>query len=110
MFAAGVNVVAVPAISLLFFLRVSAVYLHNKIIMATFGLCWLGLLCCFVLDSFTIFSDFIYLDQARPCDLAGRTTDAWAYVASAIFDTLIFLAISWRLVSTSMIGTGWRIA
>jgi hypothetical protein len=79
--------------------------------MVIFGVCWLGLLSSFALDSVTIFSDFLRLTlvQTRPCDLAGRTTDAWAYVASAIFDTLVFLAISWRLISTSIIGSAsWR--
>jgi len=107
-FAAVVNVVTVPAISLLFLLRVTAIYLHNRIVMTFFGVCWWGLLLAFVLDSTTIFSDFLHLDQYRPCSLVGRTTDAWAYIASGIFDTLIFLAISLRLASTSMIGNSWR--
>lgn len=102
-FAAAVNIFAVPTISFLFFLRVTAVYLHNKVIITFFGVLWFGVLSLFVLDSTTMFSfDFIDEKHSRPCSLAGRTIDAWAYVASAIFDTLVFLAISWRLASTSM--------
>jgi len=54
-----------------------------------------------------MFSKFLHIEENKPCSLTGRSTDAWAYTASAIFDTLIFLAISWRLASTSMIGSSW---
>jgi len=55
-----------------------------------------------------MFSKFLHIEENKPCSLTGRSTDAWAYTASAIFDTLIFLAISWRLASSSMIGDSWR--
>jgi len=107
-FAAVVNIVTVPAISLLFLLRVIAIYLHHRIVIAFFGICWLGLLVSCVIDSATMFSNFLHLPETKNCSLTGRSTDAWAYTASAIFDTLIFLAISWRLASTSVIGSSWR--
>lgn len=108
-FQAAVNIIAVPAISLLFLLRVNAIYLHNKIIVAIFIACWLGLFGSFLLDSLTMLAEFLHPAKSKPCNLAGRSTDAWAYVANATFDTLVYLAISWRLVSTSMIShCGWR--
>lgn len=78
--------------------------------MTVFGLCWLGIFIAFLLDSVTVFSEsnFIVPDHTKPCNLAGRITDAWAYVASATFDTLVFIAISWRLASTSMIGNSFK--
>lgn len=107
-FEAIINIIAVPAISLLFLLRVTAIYLHHRIVMTFFGICWLGLLVSFVIDSVTMFSNFLHLSEFEICSVTGRSTDAWAYTASAIFDTLIFLAISWRLASSSMIGDSWR--
>lgn len=105
-FEAIINIIAVPAISLLFLLRVTAIYLHNKVVIAIFAACWLALLGSFVLDSLTMLSGFMRPSKAKLCNLPGRTTDAWAYIANAVFDTLVYLAISWRLASTSM-SSSW---
>lgn len=106
-FEAIIDIIAVPAISLLFLFRVTAIYLHSRVAIAIFVTCWLALLGSFVYNSLTLLSGSIHTSKTRPCNLVGRTTDAWAYIANGIFDTLVYLAISWRLASTSMIGNSF---
>lgn len=110
---ATLNMFMVPAISLLFFFRVNAVYLHNKFVVALFGILWLVLLGSFVYDSATIFAGYVHVDDERNCSLAGRTskswlTDALACIVTAVFDTCIYIAISWRLACISMAGRNWK--
>jgi hypothetical protein len=40
--------------------------------------------------------------------LPVESSDAWGFVANSIYDTLIYLAISWQLASFSMAGDGWK--
>src|ERR1700727_4039706 len=41
LFIAAVNTIMMPATSILFFIRLRAVYLHDKCIVTFFGSCWL---------------------------------------------------------------------
>jgi hypothetical protein len=92
------NIIIMPAASGLFFIRLSAVYSHSKYVMIPFGFCWLGVL--------GIFS-YISIEGMARCSGVNRSTqcfevqpiDAWGYIATAIYDTFMYLAISWQLAS-----------
>jgi hypothetical protein len=90
------NIVIMPAASGLFFVRLSAVYSCNKCVMTCFGCCWLGILGIFVFD--TTVGILRCLDHSAMCFVVQHN-DAWGYIAAAIYDTLMYFAISWRLAS-----------
>jgi hypothetical protein len=97
------NILIMPAVSGLFYIRLSAVYSHNKYIMVVFGSCWLGLLAIFIFDSVTVFTRF---SRSTACFVI-KHSDAWGYIATAVYDTLMYFAISWRLASFASID-GWK--
>jgi hypothetical protein len=100
------NVGIVPAVSGLFFARLSAIYSRDIYIMTFFGFCWLGVLGLFVYESTTISSRFTDHHEFFVC-YSINPPDAWAYIAIAVYDTLMYLAISWRLASFGM-NNGWK--
>ena len=102
-FIGAANILIMPAVSGLFYVRLVAVYSHNKYIMGVFGTCWLGLLAIFIFDSITVFTRF---SQSTGCYVI-KHSDAWGYIATAVYDTLMYLAISWRLASFASID-GWK--
>jgi hypothetical protein len=91
------NIVIMPAASGLFFIRLSAIYSRDKYIMALFGSCWLVILGIFVFDSAEGIMQCSNEDSLQCFTVQG--IDAWGYIATAVYDTLMYLAISWRLAS-----------
>jgi hypothetical protein len=91
----------VPAISGLFLVRLSAVYSRDKYVMTFFGLCWLAVFGIFVYDTTTILSRFASDHNSFRCYSVKRP-EGWAYIATAVYDTLMYVAISWRLASFGM--------
>jgi hypothetical protein len=96
--AAVANIVIMPAASGLFFIRLGAVCSRNKYIMAFFGCCWLDILGLFLFDSSRVLLGSSSLGQSMPC-LSTKYRDACGYIATAVYDTLMYFAISWRLAS-----------
>ena len=96
------NIIIMPAASGLFFIRLSAVYSHSKYILISFAFCWLGVLGIFA---------YISIEGMARCSGVNRSTqcfvvqpiDAWGYIATAIYDTLMYLAISWQLASLASV-------
>lgn len=93
--------VAFSSTSLLFFLRVRAVFKENKYIVICFFCLWLSVLG----GSLTIatLGDAVHLGPTRYC----RAINVKAYaiaapITFAVNDTFVFLAISWRLMTNSM--------
>jgi len=89
------NIVIMPAISGLFFVRLSAVYSYNKYVVAFFGSCWLAVLGFFVFAITSVI--WQYSDDSKQCFAIGRT-DAWGYIATGVYDTLMYLGGSHRLL------------
>jgi len=100
-FIGAANLVIMPAISGLFFVRLSAIYSRDKYVMAFFGSCWLCILCIFIYDTTQVLSRFSQGNVSMEC-FSVRPPDAWGYMGTAIYDTLMYLAISWRLASFNM--------
>jgi hypothetical protein len=95
-----------PAVCGLFFVRLSAIYGGNKYVMTFFGLCWLAVLGIFIYDTTTVLSRFKN-DRASFQCFSVKSFDAWEYIATASYDTLIYLALSWQLASLG-INDGWK--
>ena len=94
----AINVVIIPSASILLSIRVRAVYSRNIYINIFFGSCWLVVFGFFAFDSINGLlrcSRFILPTQC----FVLHHTDAWGYMANVVYDTLLYLSISWRLAS-----------
>ena len=100
------NIFIMPAASGLFFIRLIAVYVHDKYAMVFFGSCWLVILVFFVFDSTQTLIRLPSVTRSSGC-ITVKHNDAWGYLATAIYDTLMYVAISWRLSSFATLS-GWR--
>ncbi|PPQ70819.1 hypothetical protein CVT24_001036 [Panaeolus cyanescens] len=92
--------IAIPATSLLFFFRVKAVFDRNQLVVAFFGFMWLAVLagCLTVTQGVT----GVNIGPTKYC----LNFDLKDYVSAAaiiplVNDTLVFLAISWRLMTNT---------
>jgi len=85
---------------MLFFIRLRAVYLRNKYVIIFFASGWLVVLSIFTLDSIKAIRECskpVHPPQSTCFQL--RHSEAWGYIATAVYDTLMYLAISWKLAS-----------
>ena len=114
-----------PATSFLFFVRVRAIYNNSKIVTTFFGVLWLSIAGLGLLLIFGITGREYQIVVLRyhPCDnilvdripytrrcAEGNSNFAFSAVPvilTAVFDTLVFLAISYKMVSISMAGNNW---
>ena len=103
---AATNIMMMPAACGLFFVRLRGVYWRDKYIIAFFGFCWLVVLGLFVSDSTRGLLRCSDAAQLTQC-LEFHPYDAWGYIATAAYDTLMYLAISWKLASFSS-GDRWQ--
>ncbi|TFK32510.1 hypothetical protein BDQ12DRAFT_671009 [Crucibulum laeve] len=93
--------------SFLFFLRVRAVYNGNKYISAIFFTLWLAML-GYSLSLVTAIKGANIGPTDYCTDTSLKTRDSGTGIAVFIYDTLIFLAISWRLFYISHIENNTR--
>jgi hypothetical protein len=98
---AAAKIVTIPAISGIFYARLTAVYAHNKAVMAFFGAWWLGIFGCFLVAGINMLSKPNQLNLIEHQDALG-------FIANLVYDTLIYLAISWQLASFSVAGNSWK--
>ncbi|KIM84940.1 hypothetical protein PILCRDRAFT_817773 [Piloderma croceum F 1598] len=101
-FVAAANMLLMPAATSLFCIRLSAVYSRDKYITIFFGSCWLMILSLFIFDSAKTLFRLPRVIQSTEC-LIVEHYDAWGYMATAVYDTLMYFAISWRLASFAML-------
>lgn len=99
--------ITTPATALLFYSRVSAVYLHEKRAVLFFGLCWLALWANFLYDASNTVWSIGRVPGTDMCSLV-RIRGGFSYISIAIYDTLVYLAISWRLSALSKAGDHWK--
>ncbi|CAL1700652.1 unnamed protein product [Somion occarium] len=92
--------IALPCNSLLFFLRVRAVFRESRLIVGVFALLWLS---TFTTITIPLSSHGIMLETIRVCSNSTlQSYDSIGFVAVAVFDTLVLIAISVRVLSGSM--------
>ncbi|KAG6872491.1 hypothetical protein C0995_009353 [Termitomyces sp. Mi166 len=97
--------VAFSSTSLLFFLRVRAVFNQNKAIVAFFAILWLGVLGASL--AVATVGNAVHLGPTRYCiNTKLKAYASAAPITFAINDTFVFLAISWRLLSNGNLGRG----
>lgn len=108
--AIGVGTCFVATVSLttlLFFFRVRAIFHDNKRIVVFFLLVWLGTVAASAVVPFTITASHI-----GPTDLCVSTgidaLSSLGIIVLAVNDTLVFFAISWKLLSSSAIDKPFK--
>jgi hypothetical protein len=100
--------VAIPSTSLLFFFRVRAIYGHTRPVTIIFGLMWTAVLATSILVP--IAARGTNIGPTRYC-IIGEVADYAGAVglAPGVFDTAIFLAISYKLVqNTHVEHPSWK--
>ncbi|KAF9044973.1 hypothetical protein BJ165DRAFT_1474635 [Panaeolus papilionaceus] len=104
-YRSALYMVAIPATTLLFVLRLRAIFNKNTFIIATFAMVWMALSAttfAFV-KSAEVYGSAISLVDYNSC-LITLNVD-WFIIAPHVvlfvYDTMIFVAISWRLVMSS---------
>jgi hypothetical protein len=90
----------------MFFLRVKAVYMNSKVIVTFFGLLWLSVLgTLFELFKVTPGHD----GTTKKCIIVSVNVALVVPIfLHTTFDTLVFIAISLRIASYSMVGDNFR--
>lgn len=88
--------VAVPASAFLFLIRARAVFKNERAYQWAFSLLWLGVAAGCLLLPFSFRG--VHLGSTRLCvDSAVQPFGTAGLIAVTTFDTLLFLAVSWRL-------------
>ncbi|KZP07996.1 hypothetical protein FIBSPDRAFT_816544 [Athelia psychrophila] len=98
--------VSLPATSLLFFFRVKAVYAHGRVITLFFGALWFAILGLSILPMVAIRSDHIPNTQHCTETVVGDFVSVPAII-TAVYDTLVFIAISAQMVVHTLNGDTW---
>jgi hypothetical protein len=110
--------IATPATLFLFFLRVQAVFSDRPLIVAFFFLLWLGVLVSSALVPYAFVGLNHHISELVNTHASSTTTTGVciqksvrlygvsAIIFSATFDTLVFIFISYRIVTVYIISTG----
>lgn len=94
--------IGVSCTGLLFFFRLRAIYNHDRIVVACFFALWLGLLGCTLTIPLGVLGGFI--GDTKYCTETFIPNSAYAAIlAPLIHDTLVFIAITWRLAHNAYI-------
>ncbi|EPQ51305.1 hypothetical protein GLOTRDRAFT_49043 [Gloeophyllum trabeum ATCC 11539] len=99
-------VVAGPSTSLLFLFRIRAVFFHNKPVVLLFSLLWLAVLGTAFTVPFAITGEHIGPTQ-RCINTAVKSFSSSSIIVGGIFDSLVFLTISYRLLTTNLVEETW---
>lgn len=97
--------IALSATGFLFFLRLRAVYDRDRILVSVFFILWLALIAGGIIIPVSIKGGAIGSTQYCRVIRASKIS-IFAPIALLCFDTLIFLAISWRLSRIASYGNG----
>jgi hypothetical protein len=94
---------AAPGTAALFFFRVRAVYERSKIVTAIFGALWLATLGAAIALPFMVKGE--HIGTTDYCIQSSVAPGASAVlIVNACSDTLVFLAISWRIAQNNSAG------
>lgn len=99
--------IVVSSTSLLFFYRVRAIYAGDKIVTVVFGLLWIAeLAACISVPIGTRGTNIGSTPYCFIAQLASYTGSA--SITPTVFDTAVFIAISYRLVGNTYVDYSWR--
>ncbi|KAF7967638.1 hypothetical protein HWV62_33621 [Athelia sp. TMB] len=98
---------SIASTSLLFFLRVRAVYMKSTRITVFFGFLWLATV------AIAILNDFYMRAAHRPGTRICTSEDPAKYTTMPVYatfcnDSMVFLAITYRLTADAAVGDDWR--
>lgn len=94
--------VALGCSALLFFFRLRAIYNRDRIVVGCFFILWCGLLACTIFIPAGILGGTI--GPTKYCVDEDVPISAYAaIIAPLVHDTLVFIAISWRLLQNASI-------
>jgi len=96
----AMNMIILPAAAALFFLRLKAVFYHNKYVVGFFGLCWLTVLVVFAIETMQSLLPCIQSHLSLDC-VSSQPIIGYPYIMAVINDSLMYIAMSWRLASIS---------
>ncbi|KAF8532312.1 hypothetical protein JB92DRAFT_1313095 [Gautieria morchelliformis] len=96
--------VAIPSTSLLFFFRIRAVFDRQKWIVAFFVVLWLATLGGAITVPFAITGGHI-ANTNRCQPTAVKPFSSASIIASTCNDTLVFIAISWRIITRTTVNS-----
>ncbi|KZP33070.1 hypothetical protein FIBSPDRAFT_1036230 [Athelia psychrophila] len=107
--ASGVcSTMSIATTSYLFLLRVQAVYHQSRPITVVFGCFWLVTIALNILTSSTAGTRVEHVPGTQSCTSTDTKYFALPSVSSFVNDTLIFLAISYRLAANAATEQNWR--
>ncbi|KZP03148.1 hypothetical protein FIBSPDRAFT_1046176 [Athelia psychrophila] len=92
-----------PVASWLFYIRLGAVYLHDKRVRISFGILWAAVFSVFIFDAVHRHTKFLVTHTRVPAKLT-----ALPYVINTVYDMFVYLAMSWKLAAFSIKGDTWR--
>ncbi|KJA17091.1 hypothetical protein HYPSUDRAFT_1104878 [Hypholoma sublateritium FD-334 SS-4] len=93
--------------ALLFFFRLRAIYNRNQIVVATFFVFWIGLIVAALFVPLGISAGAI--GPTRYCRYTAFKPSSYAgLIGPLIYDTLVFAAISWRLIQVASVEMSCR--
>lgn len=95
--------VAIPSTSLLFFFRIRAVFDRQRGIVAFFAVLWLATLAGAITVPFALAGGNI-ANTNRCQPTAVKPFSSASIIASTCNDTLVFIAISWRIISRTTVN------
>ena len=104
---AAVGAAANVANLYLIFMRARAVFLHNKPMIYVFGFMWISVAACYVSAPFALSA--VHVGTTRRC--TGSKASAYGssgIVAAAVHDTVVFVAITYRLLVCHITGESWQ--
>ncbi|KZP18931.1 hypothetical protein FIBSPDRAFT_955892 [Athelia psychrophila] len=101
------STVSIGSTSFLFLLRVRAVYLGSKYIMVVFGGLWICTVALIIVSN--LGKHLVHASGSEYCmvDVSSAYIPL-ASISSFVNDTLIFLAISYRLAANAAVDRTWR--
>ena len=92
---------AIPLSGLLFFFRIRAVFHNSKTVVLLFALLWVAVLGCCIPASFGV--EAAYVGSIGSCsDVSIAKSVSIGPIASCIYDTFVFIAISTKLMACSL--------
>jgi len=97
-------ITAITSTSFTFLLRIRAIFNNSIAIMVSFGVLWLSIVSTSILILTATTSG--YIGSTRYCNLIFyrlSSSPVWALIAWTVFDTLSFIAMSWKLVTATRI-------
>ncbi|KZP07076.1 hypothetical protein FIBSPDRAFT_965946 [Athelia psychrophila] len=100
-------IISLPSTSLLFFIRLRAVFSHSNVVVYFFGLLWVAVLA--VSPLYMVHLQASQIPFTARCNIiSAEQYSITPLILASLNDTFIFFAISFRLIATSVDAVSFR--